>query len=51
MNKLTHMEAQRVIAVLEDTLERLNLLSYVPPSIQSDMTEALTEAGLNPIKS
>ena len=30
MNKLTNMEAQRVINCLEDSLDRLNLLSYVP---------------------
>ena len=30
MHKLTNMEAQRVISVLEDAVERLSLISLIP---------------------
>jgi hypothetical protein len=51
MHKLTNCEAQRVIAVMEDTLDKLNALSYVPSSARLDLLEALGEAGANPVKS
>jgi hypothetical protein len=51
MHKLTNCEAQRVIAVMEDTLDKLNALSYVPSSARLDLLEALGGAGANPVKS
>ncbi|CAM9316669.1 unnamed protein product [Choristocarpus tenellus] len=51
MHKLTSVEAQRVIAVMEDTLDKLNLMSYVPCTSRLDLLDKLAEAGANPIKS
>jgi len=48
MHKLTNMEAQRVITVLEDTLDRLTFLSYVPSSPDIDLMESLAHAGVVP---
>jgi len=46
MQKLTNMEAQRVINCLEDAMERMNILSYLPEShSQSRLLPALEEAG------
>eukprot|EP00752_Nemacystus_decipiens_P005348 g4849.t1 len=51
MHKLTSVEAQRVIAVMEDTLDKLNGLSYMPCTAKLDLLDALAEAGANPVKS
>ena len=48
MHKLTNMEAQRVITVLEDTLDRLTFLSYVPSSPDDDLMESLSLSGVVP---
>ena len=48
MHKLTNMEAQRVITVLEDTLDRLTFLSYVPSSPDDDLLESLSLSGVVP---
>ena len=51
MHKLTSMEAQRVIAVLEDALDKLNQLSYVPRAANLELLDKMAEAGANPVKS
>ncbi|CAM9609009.1 unnamed protein product [Ectocarpus sp. 12 AP-2014] len=51
MHKLTSVEAQRVIAVMEDTLDKLNGLSYMPCTAKLELLDALAEAGANPVKS
>jgi len=49
MQKLTNMEAQRVINCLEDSLERLHILSKVPSANPDpDLLQAIEEDG-NPI--
>ncbi|CAN0120418.1 unnamed protein product, partial [Scytosiphon promiscuus] len=51
MHKLTSVEAQRVIAVMEDTLDKLNGLSYMPCTANLELLDALVEAGASPVKS
>ncbi|CAN0374023.1 unnamed protein product [Pylaiella littoralis] len=50
MHRLTSVEAQRVIAVMEDTLDKLNGLCYMPYTAKADLLDALAEAGANPVK-
>lgn len=50
MHKLTNMEAQRVITVLEDTLDRLTFLSYVPGSPDMELLDSLVHAGAGPLR-
>ena len=42
---VTNLESQRVVAVLGEMIDRLNLLDYVPLSADSDVLEELNEAG------
>jgi hypothetical protein len=54
MHKLSSLEAQRVTAVLDDTLESLNSLSYVPISpspYEEEILQALTDAEMLNVKS
>ncbi|CAM9655835.1 unnamed protein product [Chrysoparadoxa australica] len=51
MHKLTRMEGKRVVAVIDDTLEKLNQLSYVPEDASLELLESLAEASANPVKS
>ncbi|KAG5193085.1 hypothetical protein JKP88DRAFT_346432 [Tribonema minus] len=44
------MEAQRVMAVMDDALNKLTLLSYVPIKPRQELLDALAQAGANPAK-
>jgi len=44
MHKVTSMEAHRVLAVLDDTLERLSYLSYLPQDPYGNNTKGLLPA-------
>lgn len=51
MHKLTNMEAQRVINCLEDALDRLSLLSYVPSGNPSqELLSSFVAEGVGNIK-
>ena len=43
MNKLTNIESQRVMAVLGETLDRLNYLSYIPKRKDLHLVDLLNE--------
>ncbi|CAM9844625.1 unnamed protein product, partial [Phaeothamnion confervicola] len=50
MHKLTEMEAQRVMAVMEDALDKLEHISFVPAAPSSDVLDALAdEQGTRPV--
>ena len=55
MHKLTSLEAQRVTSVLDNTLEKLQTLSYFPTEPDADtmdsITNALADSGTNNVKS
>lgn len=44
MHKLTNIEAQRVIAVLSNNIDQLNLLSYTPVRAELALLEELNES-------
>mmetsp|Transcript_31818 Transcript_31818/g.103384 ORF Transcript_31818/g.103384 Transcript_31818/m.103384 type:complete len:273 (-) Transcript_31818:751-1569(-) len=50
MHKLTNMEAQRVIAVLEDTIERLALISLIPTTPDVELLERVPDVSDAPLK-
>lgn len=50
MHKLTNMEAQRVISVLEDTLDRLTFLSYVPSQPAPELVDAIVDTGATQLR-
>lgn len=50
MHKLTSLEAQRVTSVLEDTLERLQALSYVPVMTNNNEDELLSSVDASQAK-
>ena len=51
MHKLTNVEAQRVMTVLSETLDRLNALSVVPTQRDDEMVEQLQDEGCGAVVS
>lgn len=49
MHKLTNVEAQRVMAVLGETLDRLDYLSYVTTDVDHGLVEQLEEEGCSDV--
>ena len=51
MHKLTNVEAQRVMTVLSETLDRLNALSVVSTQRDDEMVEQLQDEGCGAVVS
>ena len=53
MNKLTHVESQRIMSLMEETIQKIQLISLVTrdiASVPSDVADLLTESILSVVK-
>jgi hypothetical protein len=41
MNKITIVEADRIVSILNETLEKLSILNHIPLEPDSDLTDTI----------